>query len=115
MKILFICLFAIAINGCTTDTTYTVHEMVVSPKSLTFSSGDTVKTLSITHTCTCPFSWNVNVLTLTSVLQNSTGSGDNTQVPIKIDRTKLTRDTLLASLQITSVYGKDTVQVMILK
>jgi len=117
MKYLFLFGFLVTMIGCSNNpTTYTTHELVVNPKALTFSHADTAKILSITHTCTCPFSWNVNVLTATSVLQNTSGSGDNTQVSIKIDRAKLTIDTLNAALQITSNgYGTDTVQVTIIR
>ena len=104
--------------GCYNNaTTYTTHELVVTPLSLTFMHSDTVKFLSITHTCTCPFSWNVNVLDSTRVLQHASGVGDNTQVPIRIDRSQLSVvDTLHATLQITSNgYGTDTVQVTVLK
>jgi hypothetical protein len=117
MKSFFAFFFAIAFLGCYNNTTtYTVHEMVISPHTLTYTHSDAIKPLSITHTCTCPFNWNVNVLTLTQVLKDTSGSGDNTQVPISIDRTKMTEDTLRATLQITSNgYGTDTVQVIVLK
>ncbi len=90
--------------------------MVITPKALTYTPSDNIQPLSITHTCTCPFSWNVNVLTATQVLKDTSGSGDNTKVSISIDRSKLTFDTLHATLQITSNgYGTDTVRVTILK
>lgn len=117
MKFLLLFVFGIAFFGCYSNTTtYTVHELVVSPLSLTFSHGDTVKTLSITHTCTCPFSWNVNVLDSTAVLQPTSGSGDNTQVAIHIDRTKFKGDSLHAALQVNGYsYGIDTIRVTVFK
>jgi len=118
MKLLFVLGLAVAMMGCSNDpTTYTAREMIVTPKSLTFASGVSVQNLSITHTCTCPFSWVVNVLDSTSaVLQPTNGSGDNTKVTINIDRTKLTKDTLKSFLQITSNgYGTDTVLVTVIK
>lgn len=117
MKVFFLFAFGAIFFGCSdTTTTYTKHELVVTPKILTFAHGDTIRTLSITHTCTCPFSWNVNVLDSTRVLQNLSGIGDNAQLQIHIDRSKLSGDTLKSSLQITSNgYGTDTVQVTVLK
>ena len=107
---------AILIWGCTDNsTTVTIHEMSVTPTTLTFSHADTVKTISITHNCTCPFTWNVNVLTATQAIQGFTGTGDNTHVAIQIDRSKMTGDTLLTELQVKSGYGSDTVKVTILK
>ncbi len=117
MKFIFVFGIAIGILGCSNSpTSIIIHELVVSPKALIFMHGDTTKTLSITHTCTCPFNWGVHVLTSTSVLQDVSGNGDNTKVPITIDRSKLTVDTLYSLLQITSNdYGTDTVQITIFR
>ena len=118
MKLLILLAFAISLLGCSNNSTsYTTHEQVIAPKSLVYMHGDMLKTLSITHTCTCPFSWNVNVLTPTLVLKDTTGNGDNTKVPISIDRSKMTgtTDTLFAMLQIKSSYGADTVQVIVIR
>jgi hypothetical protein len=116
MKLLFVFLCTIVLFGCSDNTTtYTVHEQVITPRTLTFAHSDAMKTLSITHTCTCPFSWNINVLTSTQVLKDTSGYGDNTQVPIAIDRSKLTVDTLYSMLEIASSYGRDTITVTVLK
>ena len=116
MKYLFVFGFAVLLIGCSNSpTTVTAHEQVITPKTLIYQPGEVSKTLSITHTCTCPFPWNVNVLTATSVLKDTTGYGDNTKVPINIDRSQLTTDTLHAILQVKSSYGTDTVQVTVIK
>ena len=116
MKFFFLLLFAIVMISCSNNpATVSVQEQVVTPKSLTFMPGDTMKTLSITHTCTCPFSWNVNVLNADSVLKGMSGTGDNTNVPIRIDRSKLNVDTLHGMLQVKSSYGADTVQVTVIR
>jgi hypothetical protein len=110
--------FAIAVlfAGCTNNpTTVATHEQVVSPKALIFMPADQVKTLSITHTCTCPFPWSVSVLSATQVFKDTSGYGDNTKVPITIDRTKMTSDTLNAVLSVSSSYGRDTVLVTVYK
>jgi hypothetical protein len=56
----------------------------------------------------------VTVLTNTAVLKDTSGTGDNKNVPINIDRTLMTKDTLVSALQIKSNYiNIDTVQVTI--
>jgi hypothetical protein len=104
------------LSGCdNTTTTTTTHEQVIAPKSLTFAHGESVKTLSITHTCTCPFTWYVTVLNPNAVLKDTIGTGDNTAVPFTIDRSKLTVDTLIDAIAIHSAYGTDTIQITVLK
>ena len=116
MKFFLFSAFIVLSSCYNNSTSYTVHTMTVSPTSLTFTHSDNSKTISITHDCTCPFSWNVNVLTSTQVFKDTSGAGDNSQVSISIDRSKLSVDTLHAVLQITSNgYGTDTVQVTVLK
>jgi hypothetical protein len=91
--------------------------MVVSPMSLVYQHGDSVKTLSITHTCTCPFTWYVTQTPADGVMKDTTGYGDNTSVPIRvIDRSKIQGDTLRTSLVISGgSYGVDTIPVTIIK
>jgi hypothetical protein len=117
MKLPLLFSLAIIFFGCSDNTTTVItHELQVSPHSLTFAHGESVKTLSVTHSCTCPFSWNLNVLTVTQVLKDTSGTGDNTRVPIWIDRTKLTTDTLVAALQVKADgYGIDTVAITVFK
>lgn len=117
MRFLFLLVIAVAFVSCSDSisNTGTVQKQVITPRVLIFASADTVKTISITHTCTCPFSWNVNVLTATQVLKSFSGTGDNSNVEIHIDRSKLTGDSLHAAMEIHSVYGRDTVQVTVLK
>lgn len=117
MKFLFLLVIAVAFASCSDSTSNiaTVEKQVITPHSLSFASGDTVKTISITHTCTCAFSWNVNVLTATQVLKSFSGTGDNSNVEIHIDRSKLAGDSLHAAMEIHSTYGRDTVQVTVLK
>ena len=119
MRTLLLLLVAITIFGCfgcnDNTTQVIVNRMVISPKVLTYQSGETTKTLSITHTCTCPFNWTVAVLPPNGVLKDTTGTWDNTSVPIQIDRSKLKVDTLQTMLRISSAFGIDTVRVTIIK
>ena len=104
--------------GCSDNGTAVLErEMIVTPHSLTFASGETTKTLSIVHTCTCPFSWVCTVTPPNGVLKDTTGTGDNTSVPIQIvDRSKMTSDTMYSKIVVTSNgYGTDTINVTIIK
>jgi len=117
MKYLFLIAFAFTAFACSNslDQTVDIQHQVITPHTLVYPHGISTQSLSITHTCTCPFDWNISVLTNTTVLSATSGNGDNTNVPITIDRTKLTVDTLVSALQIKSIYGYDTVQVTVLK
>ncbi len=116
MRTLLLVLVAITIFGCNdTGTQVIVNRMVISPKVLTYQSGETTKTLSITHTCTCPFNWTVAVVPPNGVLKDTTGTWDNSSVPIQIDRSKLLVDTLKTLLRISSTFGVDTVKVTVIK
>src|SRR5437870_1282761 len=118
MKYLLLFAVAAVIFGCDDNTTSIVeHKQLVSPKTLVFAKGESVKNLSITHTCTCPFSWNVNVLTVTPALKDTSGTNDNASVPISIDRTKLPADSVIyATFEVASNYAnRDTVQVTIVR
>ncbi|MEP7233788.1 MAG: hypothetical protein ABI778_00705 [Ignavibacteriota bacterium] len=116
MRHLIIFLTAALLTSCGYDpSSYTLSRQIISPKSLTYQTGDSIKNVSITHTCTCPFPWSVNVLTPSAVLIGSTGNGDNSNVPIKIDRSQLTVDTLRGELQVKSAFGTDTIVVMVIR
>ncbi len=117
MKRIGFLLAAALIAGCSnTSTQVEQHEMVVSPKTLVYQPTDSVKTLSITHTCTCPFSWNCYVLPPNNVLYDTSGVGDQTNVSIKVHRENLTVDTLRTIIQVNGgVYGIDTVAVTVIK
>jgi hypothetical protein len=104
--------------GCSDNSTqYVSHEMMVSPKALVFQHGDSVKTLSITHTCTCPFNWSVVVTPPNGVLKDTSGYMDNVAVPVRvIDRSKMTGDTLRTLIVVNGqYYGTDTVSVTVIR
>jgi hypothetical protein len=117
MKYLFLIALIITIAGCdNTTTTVLEHVMTVSPKTLTYAHGEDTKMISITHNCSCPFSWFISVIDSTQVLKDTSGVQDNAKVPINIDRSKLHSDTLHARLQISTYgYGTDTVFITVFK
>jgi len=102
--------------GCDSAVTAEEQKMTVTPLSLVFESGDSVKTLSVTHNCTCPFTWNGTPVDSTNTLKAFSGSGDNTAKEVSILRANLTVDTLNAYWVVTSNgYGTDTVRVTIIR
>lgn len=102
--------------GCSDDTTSFERKMELSPKTLVFQPSETQKTVAITHTCTCPFSWHCTTKdTSGALVLVASGSGDNSAVPIQVDRSKLTVDTLITYVKVTSNYQPDSVLVTVYK
>lgn len=115
---LFILLFVVGVLGCSDPSTqYVTHEMTVTPKTLLYEHGDTVKTLSITHDCTCPFNWSVVNTPPNGVLKDTSGYMDNVKVPLRvIDRSKMTSDTMETMVVVNGqYYGIDTVMVTVIR
>ncbi len=115
-----IVLLVALLAGCTTNAV--VQEvMVINPHLINFASADSVKTVSITHTCTCPFSWSSYMLdsSVHWVVIAASHSGDFAAVPIAIDRSKLPAtlvDSIDARVRIVSnEYGTDTITVRVHK
>lgn len=111
-------LLAAAWLGCSdTSTQYVPHEMSVSPRSLVYQHGDSVKTLSITHSCTCPFNWSVVVTPPNGILKDTSGYMDNVAVPLRVvDRSKMTSDTMQILVVVNGqYYGIDSVMVTVIR
>jgi hypothetical protein len=113
---LFCCASSAMLAGCATDPIIQEH-MVIAPNTLTFRSPTTDSTISITHTCSCPFSWHDSVSPPASWLTFPTyQSGDKSDVPISINRALLTADTSRATIIIVSnSYGNDSILVTAIK
>jgi hypothetical protein len=90
------------------------ERMVISPRTIQFAATDSVKTISVTHTCTCPFTWWTSVPADAGWLQvPASMQGDHAQVPITVDRTKMTSDSVHAFVRFTSnAYGIDSLEVI---
>lgn len=111
----FLLLSVIAI-GCNSTTATEERKMELSPKTLVFQASETQKTISITHTCTCAFSWHCTTKdTSGALVLVGSGSGDKTAVPIQVDRLKLAVDTLITYVHVTSNYQPDSVLVTVYK
>ena len=102
--------------GCSETTSSFERKMELSPKTLVFQPSENMKTVSITHTCTCAFSWHCTTKdTSGALILIGTGSQDNENVPIQIDRSKLIVDTLITYVHVTSNYQPDSVLVTVYK
>ena len=109
-------------SSCEQNTTFVQEKMVIDPHTVVFAAPDTAKTISITHTCTCPFYWNTTDLDTAKhwlkLTQNFPAyrNGDWSTVPISIDRSQLMAATDTVRLQIASnSYGWDTIRVVAIK
>ena len=100
--------------GCANDPIIQ-ERMVIAPDTIAFRAPSADSTISITHTCTCPFSWNgtISPTADTAWLHfPSYQSGDKSDVPISINRSLLTADTSRATIIIVSnSYGNDSILV----
>jgi hypothetical protein len=106
--------------------------MIISPKTIVINHRlnreDTIKSVSITHSCTCPFEWS-SAITLRSdslgIPVNDTWKwlqftadtvGDHTNIPIVVYPSKMQNDTGFATIAINSAhytYGTDTIHVIV--
>lgn len=102
---------SLSLGACATETV-TEQRIVVAPHELTFAATDTTRAVSITHTCTCPFSWTSVVPAAATWLTVATSmQGDHTNVPVSIDRAKLPSDTSRAVIRFNSNFGSDSLLV----
>jgi hypothetical protein len=113
MKKAAVLFFALLLGSCSETTSSFERKMVVSPKQLVFSQGENLKPLSVTHTCTCPFTWIIYASDSSGVFKTINGSSDHSALQISIDRSKLTIDTTRMWLYVNSNYGLDSVDVTI--
>jgi hypothetical protein len=87
--------------------------MIIDPIELHFAQGESNKNLAITHTCTCPFTWWSSVPDNAPWLSfPATMTGDHTDIPVTIDRSRISTDSVSTYVKITSnAYGVDSVLV----
>ena len=116
MKTILLCAALAFVVGCDSTTTVEEKAMTVTPLSLTFQAGESSKTISITHNCSCPFTWNGTPVDSTGTLMAFSGTMDNTAKDISIMRANLQSDTLNAYWVVTSNgYGTDTIHVTVIR
>jgi hypothetical protein len=118
MKYLSSIFIAALFVGCSVASPVQQEYMIVAPHSIVFSTStpDTM-TVSITHSCTCPFSWNATVSPASAWLSfPGSLTGDKTDIPISVDTALLTADTTRATILIVSnSYGDDSIVVTAIK
>jgi hypothetical protein len=112
------CASLVTFTGCSTDP-IVQERMVIAPDTIVFRPPTTDSSISITHTCSCPFSWSATISPTadTTWLHFTTyQNGDKTNVPISINRANLIADTSRAAISIASnSYGTDTIVVVAIK
>jgi hypothetical protein len=116
MKYAFVISIALLFAGCSVAPAVQEY-MIVAPHSIVFSPSALDSTVSITHSCTCPFSWNASVSPVSPWLTFQTSqSGDKSDIPISIDTSLLFADTNRATILIISnSYGDDSIVVTAIK
>ncbi len=102
--------------GCSVAPPVQEH-MIIAPHSMVLSVSTPDSSVSITHSCTCPFSWNATVSPVSPWLSfPASQTGDKSDVPISIDSALLTADTNRATIVIASnSYGEDSIVVTAIK
>ena len=111
--------------SCAT-TPVTTEYMIISPKTVTFDHAlnhdDTARTVSITHSCTCPFSWTSDIHrvdttdTLAWITFPHDTVGDHGSIPIAVHPWEMPKDTNYALVAINSnSYGSDTIHVIAIR
>jgi hypothetical protein len=90
--------------SCAPNSPIVQEYMTISPQTLTFAAPDSVHTLSLAHSCTCPVTYYVVKLDTAATwlrLNDTTVLGDQS-LAIAINRAKLSASTATARLQISS-------------
>jgi hypothetical protein len=112
----------------------TQEYMTISPDTIVFAHGDSIASISIKHSCTCPFSWHSSFLAQTdTIIHGDTAThtltvldtvknwllfpadttGDQANVPILTHPSEYQRNLDTAKVVIASnSYGIDTIYVI---
>jgi hypothetical protein len=117
MKFVSTTCILVLLAACSVAPSVQQEHMIIAPHTIVLSSLVLDSTVSITHSCTCPFSWNATVSPVSPWLVfEPNQSGDKTDIPISIDTSLLTADTSRAKIYIVSnSYGEDSILVTAIK
>ena len=104
--------------GCANEPIVSEY-MIIHPDTIVFHAPSQDTTISITHSCSCPFTWTATISPTPDTgwlkFQNYQ-SGDKTDVPISINRTRLQADTNRATIHLVSnSYGDTTISVIAIR
>ncbi len=120
---LIIAAFVSIVAGCANEPILQEY-MIIVPDTMVFhaplpGAATQDSTISITHSCSCPFSWSATIVppSDTAWLTFPTyQSGDKSDVPISIDRANLTSDTSRATINIASnSYGDTSILIIAIR
>ena len=104
-------------SGCAPTTQIVQEKMVIAPGIVVLSAPRSDTTVSITHTCSCPFYWHASLrktvpwLTLGPNFP-TTLTSDHAAIPLSIDRTKLATTDSTVILISSNAYGVDSILVV---
>lgn len=119
MKFAFAVLLSALLAGCSVTAPVQQEYMIIAPHSIVLASPVSDSTVSITHSCTCPFTWNATIspsIDTSWLIFPTYQSGDKTDIPISIDTSKLATGTSRATILIVSnSYGEDSIVVTAIK
>jgi hypothetical protein len=114
LRLIYLSILIVALASCANEPIVQEH-MIITPDTIVFAPSVADSTISITHSCSCPFTWNATVSPIadTAWLTFPTyQSGDKSNVPISIKRMLLTADTTIAKIILASnSYGDTTIVV----
>jgi hypothetical protein len=112
MKLFSLLVLSLLFVSCNTTEPLVQERMIINPTKLEFAPGEASKAVSITHTCTCPFSWTGTPSNNTPWLPAFDGKGDNSKYQLTIDTAKLPVGTSTGYYVVTSNgYGTDTLRI----
>ena len=108
----------VLLSSCASDPVTSSEHMIFSSQAFRFQHGDSLTAVSITHSCTCPFTW-TSTLTANDTLDTlawlgfpKSMAGDQHEVPIVTHPWLYPHDTNRASILIKSnSYGNETISV----
>lgn len=110
---------ALVLSACSIDPPTTSEYMIISPKSITFAKGDSATAVSITHSCTCAFSWHASLTPASAVswlVFPTDTTGDHKSLPMITRPSLYPNDTNEAWISINSNhYGADTIHVIAIR
>ncbi len=103
------------VAGCV-NPPITQEYMIVNPHSVVLPKGDSVSAVSITHSCTCPFTWTSKITPPSAsawLLFPLDTTGDHSSIQLSVLPSQMPADTNRATITITSnSYGIDSIVVV---
>src|ERR1044071_3314765 len=128
----FLAILLVLCSGCVSEPVTTSEHMIFSSKVVRFERGVSSASISITHSCTCPFGWTSTVIPESAIKTTDKDTawlifpwvdptmmvGDQHNGPIETRPGSYDADTNYATIIIRSehnTYGTDTIQIVAIR